>query len=67
MLCVYQLTGMLNMQDIRIAQRIPSRQNEATEGSSLSCRLTLNAARNGLHATLNTQNKMVNNGDWGRL
>lgn len=44
-------TCMQKMHAILMAQRMPSRHSEATSVSSQSCRPTLKAARNGVHAS----------------
>jgi hypothetical protein len=44
------LTSMWNIQEMRMAQRIPSRHRAAMSWSSQSCRPTLNAARKGVQA-----------------
>lgn len=49
-----QLTCMLKMQAILMAQRMPSRHREATSGSSQSCSPTLNAASKGVQANYDT-------------
>ncbi len=46
-----EITWMVKMHAILIAQRIPSRHRKATSVSSQSCRPTLNAARKGVHAS----------------
>lgn len=56
--CV-ELTCMLKMQAILIAQRIPSRHRDATSWSSQSCRPTLNAANRGVHANCHIQTDSV--------
>lgn len=48
---------MLKMQAILMAQRMPSRQSEATSGSSQSCSPMLNAASNGVHANYKTRTR----------